>query len=131
MPRRLWPVWVDWALLGAWMGMIFYWSNQVQPAVPGIEFNPFRKSLHALEFIVLFGLWFRAMRAAWGASIFDAARAAFVLTVAYAVSDEIHQHFVGRDGAVRDVLVDAALPALIVAILWVRRRTSRLLPADR
>lgn len=131
MPRRLWPVWVDWALLGAWMGMIFYWSNQVQPAVPGIEFNPFRKSLHALEFIVLFGLWFRAMRAAWGAGIFDVARAAFVLTVAYAVSDEIHQHFVGRDGAVRDVLVDAALPALIVAILWVRRRTSRLLPADR
>jgi VanZ family protein len=131
MRRRWWPVWIDWALLGAWMGMIFYWSNQVQPSVPGIEFNPFRKSLHALEYIVLFGLWFRALALTRGGATQVLAVAALALSVGYAITDEIHQHFVGRDGTVRDVLIDAVLPAAIVAMLWVRRRRARPAPADR
>jgi VanZ family protein len=111
--------------------MIFYWSNQAQPSVPGIEYNPFRKSLHALEYIVLFGLWLRPLRAARGGSTYDMARTALILTVAYAITDEIHQHFVGRDGTVRDVLIDAALPAAFVLILWVRQTRVRPAPADR
>lgn len=131
MHRRPWPVWIDWALLGAWMGMIFYWSNQAQPSVPGIEFNPFRKSLHALEYIVLFGLMSRALATVRAGSTYDVARAALVLTVVYAITDEIHQHFVGRDGTLRDVLIDAALPAAFVVMLWVRRKRTRQAPPDQ
>ncbi len=129
-PKR-WPAWVDWGLLGAWMGVIFYWSNQVHPSVPGIGFDPFRKSLHVLEYMLLFWLWCRAIRVARGGDTLVVAGVALVLTVAYSLSDEVHQHFVGRDGSVRDVLIDGALPAALVAIMWVRRRKVLPAPPDR
>ncbi len=130
MLRSIWPAWIDWALLGGWMGLIFYWSNQVNPSVPGIDFDPLRKSLHVLEYMLLFWLWRRAIYARWGRDSFAIARIALALTVAYAISDEIHQHFVGRDGNARDVLIDAAMPVVLVVILWARRRTARPTPVD-
>lgn len=51
----------------------------------------------------------------------------FLLAVAHAVSDEVHQLFVqGRSGQLSDVLVDATGAALGVALatLWVRRRRA-------
>lgn len=45
---------------------------------------------------------------------------AFVVSVLYAVSDEIHQKFVpGRSGEVRDVLIDSAGVALGCVLLYI------------
>lgn len=59
-----------------------------------------RKLAHVAEYAILGALLLRALRRA---------APAFVLGVAYAVSDEVHQTFVsGRRGAPLDVLIDAA-----------------------
>jgi len=127
MRRDLWPLWMDWALTGAWMGVIYYWSSQAHPDIPGIDFDPFRKSLHAFEYLLLFVLWGRAIRPYAGDDDVRRMIWALALTAAYAVSDEAHQHFVGRYGNLRDVLIDTALPAALTLLTWARRRKA--LPA--
>jgi VanZ family protein len=68
-----------------------------------------RKLAHATEYAVLGALLLRAT---------GSEPAAFVLGIAYAVSDEVHQSFVsGREGAVLDVGIDAVGVAVGVA-LW-------------
>ena len=95
---RLATAWVPVLL---WAGLIFGLS-----AVPDLGTGlgtwdlVLRKIAHFCEYAVLGLLLVRATRR-------DAL--AFGLGVAYAASDELHQHFVpGRQAAVRDVLVDAA-----------------------
>ncbi|MEP7200210.1 MAG: VanZ family protein [Chloroflexota bacterium] len=127
MARRLWPTGVDWLLLVGWMGVIFYWSNQVSPNVPGVEIGLIRKLMHVTEFVLLFALWWRALHLTWPQHAPTMLRLALAATILYAASDELHQHFVGRDGNVVDVLIDSAMPSLI----WFRlevRRTKALLP---
>lgn len=129
MLRRLGSPWLAWALLGAWMGVIFYWSHQVKPGVPGAEIDLLRKSMHVAEYAVLYWLWWRALEA-WGVRGGERlAGAALLGTFAYSVSDEIHQWLVGRDGSIRDILIDIALPLAIWIILTVQRR--RVLPVPR
>ena len=66
-----------------------------------------RKLAHAAEFALLGTLLLRALR-------LD--RAALAFGIAYAASDELHQHFVpGRVGSPYDVLIDAVGVALGVA----------------
>ena len=73
-----------------------------------------RKLAHAAEFGVLGMLLLRALRRELPA---------FAAGVAYAISDELHQHFVpGRRGAPLDVLIDAVGVALGV-LAW--RRLAR------
>lgn len=76
--------------------------------------TPIRKGAHITEFAVLnlsllFALSFwnmKGIRWVW---------AAFLLTVFYACTDEIHQLFVpGRAGMVRDVLIDSIGPVVIM-----------------
>jgi VanZ family protein len=77
-----------------------------------------RKLAHAVEFAILGGLLLRALARPF---------ASFVFGVAYAVSDEVHQHFVeGRQASARDVLIDAVGVTLGV-LAWRRlgRRGSR------
>lgn len=104
-----------------------------------------RKSAHMFEYAVLGALLVWAWRA-WtarvsrscahevdgaGGSVAVSARLPvgvvvwpFLLAVAYAASDEVHQLFVqGRSGQFSDVLVDAVGAALSVALatIWARR----------
>ena len=73
-----------------------------------------RKLAHALEFALLGALLLRALGRSWPA---------LALGIAYATSDEVHQHFVeGRVGAPLDVLIDSAGVAIGV-VLW--RRVAR------
>ena len=73
-----------------------------------------RKIAHTGEYAVLGALLLRAL----GNEL-----AALGLGVAYAVSDEVHQHFVeGRVGAPLDVLIDSVGVAVGV-LLW--RRVAR------
>jgi VanZ family protein len=77
-----------------------------------------RKLAHAAEYALLAVFLLRALARPW---------LAFLVALAYAISDEIHQHFVrGRVGAPRDVAIDAAGALIgLVAYLYGRRRFAR------
>jgi VanZ family protein len=75
-----------------------------------------RKAAHMTEYGVLWWLWHRALR-------FRHARVAVAITLAYAATDEFHQHFVsGRHGTPVDVAIDAV--GVVIAIV-VSRRVAR------
>jgi len=101
-----------WAPVVLWAAVIFAFSS-----VPDLGTGlgtwdlVLRKLAHAAEFAVLGVLLLRALRDA---------RSAFAAGVAYAVTDEVHQHFVpGRLGSPVDVAIDAVGVALGV-LLWRR-----------
>jgi len=75
-----------------------------------------RKLAHAAEYALLAALLLRALARPW---------LAFLVALAYAVSDEFHQHFVrGRAGTPRDVAVDAVgVLAGLAAFAYGRRRS--------
>ena len=110
------PVWTSalrlWAPVVLWAAVIFAFSS-----VPDLGTGlgtwdlVLRKLAHAAEFAVLGGLLVRALRNA---------RVALAAGIAYAISDELHQHFVpGRVGSPLDVAIDAVGVAVGV-LLWRR-----------
>jgi VanZ family protein len=71
-----------------------------------------RKVIHASEYGLLTFLWWRALRSV---------PAAAAIAVAYAGTDEFHQHFVhGRHASPVDVGIDA-LGVAIAAVIIVRK----------
>jgi VanZ family protein len=105
-----------WAPVVLWAGVIFVFS-----AIPSLGTGlgtwdiVLRKSAHMAEYAILAALLWRALRSSLPA---------FALAVAYAATDELHQHFVrGRHATVRDVLIDASGAAVGLAL--VRRFRSR------
>jgi VanZ family protein len=114
-PRLLWT----WAPVVLWAGLIFGLSS-----VPDLGTGlgtwdlVLRKIAHFGEYGVLGLLLARAL----GRELLAAAAG-----IAYAATDELHQHFVaGRHAAFRDVAVDAAgvLAGIMVARKVLRWRTS-------
>jgi len=104
-----------WAPVVLWAAVIFAFSS-----VPDLGTGlgtwdlVLRKLAHAAEFAVLGALLLRALAVE---------RAALALGIAYAASDELHQHFVaGRVGTPFDVLIDAVGVAIGVALF---RRLGR------
>jgi VanZ family protein len=120
-----------WLPMLLWMAWIFYLS--AQPRLPrlnrraGIGDNLFDYVAHAFTFGVLAVLVWRVWRArptplpvAWAE---QAWLGTGVLTALYALSDELHQHFVpGRTAALADWLTDMAGAALALMLLWAWRR---------
>jgi VanZ family protein len=92
----------------ALMGLIFFLSAQPDLSSGlGLLDLILRKVVHAAEFALLAFLLWRAFRTTTPGG--TAVALSFLLTVAYAASDEYHQTFVrGRDGNALDVLIDAA-----------------------
>ena len=79
-----------------------------------------RKIVHMSEYALLVFLWWRALRTLTARKA--AALLAFGVAVAYACTDEFHQHFIhGRHGTPVDVAIDAVGGGL--AALAIRRRT--------
>ena len=73
-----------------------------------------RKVVHMTEYGVLTWLWWRALRSPG---------LAFVIAVAYAATDELHQTFTsGRHGVWSDVLIDAVGAGIVALILLGRAR---------
>jgi len=104
-----------WAPVVLWAAVIFAFSS-----VPDLGTGlgtwdlVLRKIAHAGEFAILGALLLRALRDELPA---------LGLGVAYAASDELHQHFVeGRVGSPLDVLIDSVGVAIGV-LLW--RRVAR------
>ena len=129
---------VWWVLVAVCMGVIFYLSAQdggtsealsdEVKTVFGIPvaINIIRKGAHFLEFAGLAFLVFNALRATCGR---NRPALSFIITAAYAVSDEIHQLFVeGRACRIFDVFVDscgavsAILFMMFIFSVWEKRR---------
>lgn len=106
----------------ALMGLIFYLS--AQPDL-GTDLGSIDLILRKGAHMTVFGaLWLLSLRAVgWRAPV-----AAAVFTLAYAISDELHQSTVdGRHGTPVDVAIDMAGVA-VTALLrraWLDRRRSR------
>ena len=101
-----------------WMVVIFFLSGRESTQVSDAQLINFLffKTLHVIEYAILFALYVIAI----GINNFAAA---FLLTLIFAMTDEIHQLFVPtREGRARDVIIDT-LGALLSWIL-----ISRLLP---
>lgn len=110
-----------------WMAAIFIISSF--PDLPSNEVYVLdfliKKTAHVLEYSILFLLWYRALDKKSPAY-------AFMLSLAYAFTDEAHQLFVpGRTGLLRDVAIDSLgmifLSYLIVKFKLWKRLTSPLL----
>lgn len=100
----------------AWMALIFILSGRESVSVADtwtVNFL-FFKTLHIIEYFILYVLWYRAVRDF---------RIAALATVAYALIDEVHQTFVPtREGTLRDVIIDG----IGAALAWYT--LARLLP---
>jgi VanZ family protein len=103
-----------WAPVVAWMAVIFAFSS-VPSLGSGLSFDyALRKVAHVTEYAILCVLLLRAV----GREL-----PALALGVAYAASDELHQHFVrGRHASPVDVAIDS-IGLAIGVVAW--RRFSR------
>jgi hypothetical protein len=98
----------------ALMGLIFLLSAQSDLKTSlGLVDLIARKVIHAAEFGLLWLLWLRALR-------YRAPGWAAVIVLAYAATDELHQHFVhGRIASPLDWAIDALG---VAAAFWLWRR---------
>ena len=119
-PVRRIELWLPPLLL---MAAIFFFSAQpdLNSGLGTIDLVG-RKIVHFCQYALLAFLWWRAFEGRLGPG--HAALAAFLVTVAYAASDEYHQTFVeGRHGSPVDWLIDSAGAGL--AALRLSRRERR------
>ena len=101
-------------------------TEEKEAIIDGWQFT-IRKTAHWLMYLLLGLLTITALRAG-GAGISRSAWLAFLISVAYACSDEWHQLFIdGRSGQFTDVLIDAAGAAagICIAALLMRQAQSR------
>lgn len=113
MPRsRVLSVWLP---VLAWAAVIFAFSSI--PSLSsglGIWDTVLRKGAHLTEYAVLGALLYRAL---------GRESSALAAGIAYAATDELHQHFVrGRHPSPVDVAIDAVGVALGM-LLWLRLRS--------
>lgn len=124
MSVMLWMV--SWLPVGVWAGLIFYLSH-----IPSLDTGwglwdfLLRKMAHMVEYAVLCGLLIRAFVRTWPALGLKRLLVwCFLLSLLYAISDEIHQSFVpGRGPSAMDVLVDSVG---IVMCIWSYRIKNTL-----
>lgn len=127
-------------LLIAWMGVIYYFSNQSDSNQWTLEIfgdlNYFaRKGAHMTEYAVLFwlGLWFQSSFAGneFADRLLDKRipyrrlLLPFLLTFFYAMSDEWHQSFVpNRSSLFSDVLIDSCGSGIASLVSFFTARRS-------
>lgn len=118
-----------WLLVLLWMGVIFLFSSQ--PNLPRIGSAPLQlilsKTAHFLEYLVLTALllWAQKPRSKNPGYTRRAYLIAFMISVAYAISDEFHQSLVpNRRGLLTDVGIDALGAAAAILVSGLSRRTK-------
>lgn len=130
------PLWLTYALrwlpVAAWMGGIFYLSQQSMPV--GVANNNIAAiaahlGLYAGLALLLYWALSGGAGSHYGVPAWVLAAVAFALTVLYGVVDEVHQAFVpGRVASEADLALDAAgaligvaLASLAASLLKTRR----------
>ena len=109
-----------WAPPVVLMAVIFLLSAQpdLNSGLGTIDFVG-RKIVHMGEYALLTFLWWRALRTVMSPG--RAVAAALLIAIAYACTDEFHQHFVqGRHGTPVDVAIDSI--GVGAAALAIQRR---------
>jgi VanZ family protein len=129
--RSLYQYW-RWALVVAWMGVIFYLSSRsTLPRPKSVSADLEAVAGHFTAYAVLALLVSYALSDS-GISAIRRLIYAVVFAVMYGVSDEIHQSLVpGRDPAMLDICIDA-LGAITALAGWqfVRRRRNTMRKAS-
>lgn len=108
-----------------WAALIFVLSSipSLESGLPKPWDFALRKIGHVIEYAILTVLLARALRA-HGAPLRRALVWSALLAVVYAAGDEYHQTFVaGREGALRDVLIDG-VGVLAVMGFWTGQTSS-------
>lgn len=103
------------------MGVIFYFSSRVSVTVSEIFFIQFVffKTLHILEYAVLYVLFYRSFRNTVKAPDWQQRINTILFAIVYGMTDEIHQVFVPtREGRMRDIAIDASGILLAAYYLW-------------
>jgi len=108
-----------WLVVAGWLVVIFSFS-----AIKGTGDHAFswayffeRKSMHVIEYAILAALFYRAFSQSFAMK--KALWFSLACSLLYAVSDEWHQTFVfGREGVIRDVLIDLVGISIAVFFLW-------------
>lgn len=99
-----------------WMGLIYYASAQERVAVTEnflLSFVIF-KTLHLIEYGILFVLWRYALPGTKKAGFLAAA-----IAISYGAFDELHQSYVPtREGRLRDVAIDSAGVLIAWQLFW-------------
>lgn len=99
-----------WLPVLLWMGLLFYLSSRRNPVVSNdsvLNFF-FFKMMHLMFYAALYTWIYRANKYTTKRSKRFWYVSAFIITVLYAISDEVHQHFVQyREASPRDVIIDA------------------------
>lgn len=102
-----------------WMGLIFYWSSQSSLPIDG---QPQSGAYHRVGHIVAYAVLAALVRYAVAGHP-TPGWLALAITIAYGISDEVHQTFVPyRTGTLRDVLIDSVSAGVTIAALTLRRR---------
>jgi len=99
----------------AWMALIFFLSSfhDLRSPLPTLWDTLLRKSVHAGEYAVLYFFLWQALEKQKNRVL-----TTMLITLAYAMSDELHQGFVsGRHPAVLDVCIDFTGALLAAALL--------------
>jgi VanZ family protein len=101
--------WYYWLPAIAWMVVIFALSSRTRVSVAPEYWTNFMffKTLHVIEYAVLYALTLRGLAHGSKPTTQHYQKSA-IITILYAISDEIHQTFVPtRQGTLRDVLIDS------------------------
>lgn len=121
-----------WVPVLIWMVFIFSLSAQQTIAIGRTYWQDvaIKKTLHVIEYAVLYFLLFRAFRRTKCASGTGTVSFlfAFLSSLIYATTDEIHQTFVlTREGVIRDVAIDFVGMVIMYIYIKTRMRTLRKL----
>ena len=108
------------------IGALFPWAT---PAQIDLAHVTVRKLGHMVEYAILAVLWFRTLYAGRRLPFTGSALAALAISVAWAITDELHQSFVpSRNASVLDVIFDSTGALLVLLTLYVRSTVTRVLP---
>lgn len=102
-----------WLPVFLWMGVIFYFSSLPQQTTSQVFIVDFliKKTAHLSEYAILNFLFFRAT---------GKLTIAFVLSIVYAITDELHQSFVpGRTARLYDIIgFDLVGTSISSYVIW-------------
>lgn len=113
-----------------WMGMVYFMSSQKSVSItsnPTSEFVTF-KTLHMIEYALLFFLFYRAFHSIKNMSEYSFTIYSFVIALSYSLTDELHQLFIPtRQGRMRDIIFDIVGMLIMYGIIRKVRLLRKLL----
>jgi VanZ family protein len=125
MPRKIFY----WGPPLLWMGVIFYFSSFPRVIVihNSLYAFLFYKTLHIIEYAILYFLLFRAFYSIDDRKLSLSDKFIFVILISilYSLSDEIHQTFIRtREGRLQDVFIDTS--GILLMYIYIRSSLNKL-----